>query len=196
MDNVHEFIEHVKAECKAAGIKLKLKKVKYLVLSKEIRCSGYFDETRKELVVAKNNPYWLEILVHEYGHLTQWKDNCKEWKNLGDSLSIIDDWLGGKEVKGIKKALSRARDLELDNEKRSVKIMKEWNLPIDTKEYTQKANAYVAFYTWMYRTRRWCSPANSPTRNPQVFKQMPKIFRMNYKVLSKKHLKIFKEAGI
>lgn len=196
MGNVDRFIKHVKAECKANGIKLRLKRTSYLIATKSIRCSGYFDEIGKELVVAKENPRWLEILVHEFGHLTQWKENCKEWRNLKDSIEKVDSWLQGEKVRGIKVAINRVRSLELDNEKRSVRIIKEWDLPINTKEYTQKANAYVAFYNWMYYTRRWCSPANSPTVNPGVYKRMPKIFRMDYKNLSEKYVKIFQEAGI
>lgn len=196
MSNTRQFINHVKAECKAHGIKFRLKPVSYLVLSKVIRCSGYFDETTKELVVAGKNPRWLEVLVHEFAHLTQWVDNCKEWKNVGDSIVRVDSWLEGKRVKHIKKALALTRDLELDNEKRSVRIIKEWDLPIDIKEYTQKANAYVSFYNWMYYTRRWCTPANSPYRNPKVYKRMPKIFRMDYDNLSEKYMKIFQEANI
>jgi hypothetical protein len=196
MSNVRQFIKFVKAECEANDIKLKLKHTHYIVASKSIRCSGYFDEVSRELVVARNNPQWLEILVHEFAHLTQWKDNCKEWRNLGDSITKVDDWLAGKRVKYVKKALGRVRDLELDNEKRSTKLIKDWGLPIDIKEYTQKANAYVQFYNWMYFTRRWCSIKNSPTKNPEVYKQMPTIFRMDYKNMSEKYLRIFEEQGV
>jgi hypothetical protein len=196
MSNVRQFIKFVKAECEANDIKLKLKRTHYIVASKSIRCSGYFDEVSRELVVARNNPQWLEILVHEFAHLTQWKDNCKEWRNLGDSITKVDDWLAGKRVKYVKKALGRVRDLELDNEKRSTKLIKDWGLPIDIKEYTQKANAYVQFYNWMYFTRRWCSIKNSPTKNPEVYKQMPTIFRMDYKNMSEKYLRIFEEQGV
>lgn len=196
MENVNQFIEYVKAECKANNIKLKLRQTGYIVATKSIKCGGYFDEVNGELVVAKKSPRWLEILVHEYGHLTQWKENCQEWKKLGNSLEKLDDWLQGKEVRNIKTAIARIRDLELDNEKRAVRIIKEWNLPIDIKEYTQKANAYVAFYTWMYSTRRWCTLKNSPVRNPEIYKKMPKIFRMDYQNLSKKYRKVFEEAGV
>ncbi len=58
--------------------------------------------------------------------------------------------------------------MELDNEKRSVAIIKAWDLPIDVKTYTQKANAYIQFYNWMFFTRRWCTPQNSPYKNPKT----------------------------
>lgn len=196
MSNVRQFIKYVKAECQKHGIKLRLKRTSYLVASKSIRCSGYFDEHAKELVVAKKNPKWLEILVHEFAHLTQWVDNCKEWRNLGDSIEKVDNWLEGKRVKYVKKALARVRDLELDNEKRSTKIIRDWDLPIDIKEYTKKANAYVQFYNWMYFTRRWCSVKNSPTKNPKIYKHMPSIFRMDYKNMPEKYYKIFEEQGV
>jgi len=194
--NEKDFIEYVKTECKANGIKVDLRKRKYLVLSGNIKCSGYFDSEGKQLVVAVGREDWLPILVHEFGHFTQWMDNCKEWRDCGTSLDDIDAWLGGEEVKNIKKSLARSRDLELDNEKRSVAIIKAWNLPIDIKVYTQKANAYVQLYNWMYFTRRWCTPKNSPYKNKAIYENMPTTFNMNYKVMGEKYQKIFAASGI
>lgn len=196
MATTQQFIKYVKEECKTHGVKLRLKKRKYLVLSGNVRVSGYFDDENKELVVAINNPEWLGVLVHEFAHLTQWVENCEPWRRLGDSLTKLHDWLEGQQVKGIKKALAKARDLELDNEKRAVKIIKEWGLPINTRLYTQKANAYISFYNWMYYTRRWCTVKNSPYRNPNIYGEMPTIFRMNYEVLSEKYKKVFEKAGV
>ena len=181
--NVQDFLQYVKSECKANGIKIDLRKRKYLVLSGNIKCSGYFDSENKVLVVATKREDWLPILVHEFGHFTQW---------MGD----VDAWLGGKEIKNIKRSLGKSRDLELDNEKRSVAIIKAWGLPIDVKTYTQKANAYVQFYNWMFFTRRWCTPQNSPYKNPKIYGEMPTTFRMNYKQMSPKYKKIFQAAGI
>ena len=150
----------------------------------------------KELVVAINQRGWLGVLVHEFAHMTQWLDNCKAWKDSMNHPDDVDDWLNGKELKNIKRTIAVTRNLELDNEKRSVKLMKQWDLPIDIKDYTQKANAYIQFYNWLYFTRRWCSPENSPYKNPKVYKEMPTVFRMNYRKMSDKYIKIFEEAGI
>jgi len=194
--NAQQFVNHVKSECKTNGIKVELRKRKYLVISGNIKCSGYFDSEEKRLVVATEREDWLPILVHEFGHFTQWMDDCKEWRTSGDSLGEVDEWLGGKEIKNIKRSLGKSRDLELDNEKRSVAIIKAWGLPIDIKTYTQKANAYIQFYNWMFFTRRWCSPTNSPYKNPKIYEEMPTTFRMNYKQMSPKYKKIFQAAGI
>lgn len=195
MNNTQQFVDFVSEECKKHGVKFKLKKSSYVKLSGNIKCSGWFDGVKKELVVAGGSTQWLSVLVHEYGHLTQWAENAKVWKEA-DNISNIDEWLNGKDVPEIKKALAKTRDLELDNEKRSVKLIKEWNLPIDTKEYTQKANAYVQFYNYLYYTRRWCTPTNSPYKNPAIYKKMPTIFKMNYKKLSEKYMKVFVDSGI
>ncbi len=195
MGNIQKFVKHVRSECKKHGIKFLLKRSKYVIVSKSIRCSGWFDAEAKELVVAGKNRNWLATLVHEYGHLTQWVEQCKEWKAAED-IDNIDDWLNGKEIKNPRKALARTRDLELENEKRSVKIIKDWDLPIDIKDYTRRANAYVQFYNYIFYTRRWCTPKNSPYRNPKVYKFMPSVFKMNYKKISDKYLKIFEEAGL
>jgi len=194
--NTQQFVDYVKSECKANGIKVDLRKRAYLVLSGNIKCSGYFDSEERKLVVATKREDWLPILVHEFGHFTQWMDDCKEWRTSGTSLNDVDEWLGGKEVTNIKKSLGKCRDLELDNEKRSVAIIKAWELPVDIKTYTQKANAYVQFYNWMFFTRRWCTPQNSPYKNPKIYGMMPTTFKMDYKKMSPKYKKIFQAAGI
>lgn len=195
MGNIQQFVKHVRAECKAHGIKFVLKRSTYILTPDKIRCVGYFDaDDRKELVVAGKDRNWLMTLVHEYGHLTQWVENCKEWRETED-IDNIDDWLNGIEVPNAKKALAKTRDLELDNEKRSVQLIKAWGLPINTKIYTQKANAYIQYYNYLYYTRRWHHPDNSPSKNPKVYKQMPSTFSMDYKKLSDKYKKVFEDAG-
>jgi hypothetical protein len=196
MSNVQDFLKHVRSECRAHGIKFRLKHTKTVRTPDNIRCSGYCEpDDIKELIVAKKDPNWLMTLVHEYGHLTQWIDQCKEWKDTYN-IDNVDDWLNGKDMLHIKRALAVTRDLELDNEKRSVKLIKEWNLPIDVKVYTRKANAYICFYNYLYYTRRWCSSETSPSRNPKVWKKMPSTFSMNYEIIEEKYFKIFQDAGV
>ena len=197
-DKEERFIKWVKQQCRKYGVKVKLKNVSYLRLSGNIRCSGYFDDAETDtptLVVAMNRPDWIEILAHEYCHLTQWLEKQSIWFQAGDSLPYIDEWLTGTEVPDIEHHLGVARDLELDNEKRAVQLIKQWGLPINTKIYTQKANAYVQYYNYLYYTRRWHHPNNSPSKNPKVYKQMPSTFSMDYKKLSDKYKKVFEDAG-
>jgi len=192
-----EFIKYVKQECKTHNIKCVLKNTKTVKLTDDNdRCSGYFDE--EHLVVAMNRPDALQILVHEYCHLTQWVEQCDTWiasvKN--ESHDKLYRWLAGEEVKDIKKAINICRDLELDNEKRAIKMIKRFNLPIDIDIYIKKANAYVQYYNYLLISRKWCSPKNSPYKNNRLVELMSSKFNMNYNKLTKKLLKAFTEENI
>lgn len=191
-----EFIKYVKQECKKHGIKCVLKNTKTVQLDGSSRCSGYFDE--ESLVVAMNRPDALQILVHEYCHLTQWVQQCDIWvlSTKHQSHDKLYRWLAGEEIKDIEKAIEICRDLELDNEKRSVKIIKRFNLNIDIDLYIKKANAYIQFYNYLLISRRWCNPKNTPYKNERLVEVMSNKFNMNYNKLSKKLLKIFEEENI
>lgn len=191
-----EFIKYVKQECKKHNIKCVLKNTKTVKLDGSSRCSGYFDE--ESLVVAMKRPDAIQILVHEYGHLTQWVDQCKIWVRSTNQQSHdkLYRWLAGENIKDIKEAVEICRDLELDNEKRSVKIIQRFNLNIDTDLYIKKANAYIQFYNYLLISRRWCNPSNTPYKNNNLVEVMSDRFDMNYKKLSKKLLKIFEEENI
>jgi len=190
------FIKHVKTECKKAKIKVELRPVKFLRLGDGMKCSGYFDEENCKLVVAMENAASPEVLVHEFGHFTQWQDGGKLWKDAEWAMGHIEEWLSGKTKRNIKKWISLSRDLELDNEKRSVKLIKEFKLPINTKKYTKSANAYVLFYNWMLTSRKWCTPSNTPYSNKRVLKACSPKFNMKYDELSANVRQAFKESGI
>ena len=126
--NDRKFIQYVKEQCALYGIKCLIRPVKYVKLSGNIQCGGWFDETEKQLVCASNRPDFLQILVHEFSHLTQWVDQCQAWTRGIGGIGYVDEWLGGKKVANIRKHLAYSRDLELDNEKRSVKHIKKFTL--------------------------------------------------------------------
>jgi hypothetical protein len=191
-----DFIKYVKSECKKHGIKCDLRRTKYVRLSGNIKCSGYFDEDEPALVCSMNRPDSLEILVHEFGHFTQWLEQIDLWKKCMVSMPLVDEWLGGKDIPNIKKHLGTSRDLELDNEKRAVKLIKKFDLDIDIERYIKKANAYVMFYNRMLATRKWATPNNSPYKNKRLIEAMPAHFRMNYKTIPKRLEKIFIEENI
>ena len=110
-ENVKSFIEHVKGHCRRTGIKCDIRPVKFLVLSGNIRCGGYFDDENKKLVVAGGHKDWLGILVHEYAHLTQWEENCEPWKKGGTGLNNLEHWLSGNKIRSVKDAVNRSRNL-------------------------------------------------------------------------------------
>ena len=199
--NVEKFISHVKSECLSVGVVFKPYKRSYIRLTDDIKCGGFFDDgsstepgSRKAtLAFAQGRPDYLELLVHEYCHLTQWAEQIPLWLASDSSLTIVDNWLSGKEYseEEIHAAISNSRDLELDNEKRSVEMMKRWELPIDTDLYTQKSNAYVLFYNWIKLSRKWSNPKNPPYGNPVILTAMSKRFDMDYEKLTPELIELF-----
>jgi hypothetical protein len=195
MDRLKYFIAFVKAECRKEGVKCDLRNTKYVKVTNSIKASGYFDETVPTLVCSMGRKDSVEILVHEYCHLTQWKEQIPLWKACVKSMALLDHWLEGNSVVNIKKHIANCRDLELDNEKRSVQLIKDFELPIDTESYIKKANSYVHFYNYMLISRRWCNTKNSPYSNKKLIEAMSPKFNMNYKKLPKRIEKIFTEEG-
>jgi hypothetical protein len=190
------FIKFVKSECKKYGVKCSLRNTMYVKLSGNIKCSGWFDEEVPELVCSMNRPDWIEILAHEFSHLTQWVEQIDLWKKCMVSMPKVDDWLSGEPVRNIAKYLADSRDLELDNEKRAVKVIKRFNLNVDIDRYIRKANAYVIFYNRMKSTRQWAKPGRSPYTNERLIAAMPNTFRMDYTKIPKRIEKIFIEENI
>ena len=194
--NEKEFIKFVKQECKKHNIKCVLKNTKTVKLTEDDRCSGYFDG--ESLVVAMNRSDAIQILVHEYGHLTQWAEQCDIWVQCEkhESHERMYRWLAGERVRNIHKAIALCRDLELDNEKRSVKLIKKFNLNVNIDSYIKRVNAYVQFYNYLMISRKWCATTNIPYKNNRLLKVMPVKFNMDYSRLSKKVLKVFEEENI
>ena len=193
--SISNFIDHVKSECDHYHIKCDLRNTTYVKISDSIKASGYFDESVPTLVCSMKRKDSIEILAHEYGHLTQWVDNISLWKAVEVSMPKLDSWLGGKEVLDIADHIAVCRDLELDNEKRTIEIIKKFKLPIDLADYRKKANSYVMFYNYMLISRRWCTPKNSPYSNKRIIEAMPAKFSMDYTKLPKRIEKIFTEEG-
>jgi hypothetical protein len=188
--NHQPFVDFVKSECKKHGIKIKITKGKYILIAengKRFRCSGYFDSENKVLVAASGHEMFLEILAHEYSHLTQWVEQCKAWTDLekDNSLGKVWDWIAGIPVRNIGAHLTKAAMMELDNEKRTVEVIKKFNLPVNVDTYIKKANSYVLYYQHMKYTRKWCGK-NSPYKNPALYESMSTKFNMKYDGMSKR----------
>lgn len=197
---VQQFIDFVRIQCKHHKIYCALRPVKYVKIGNNIRCSGYFDSKLRLLAVALKGKTPLEVVVHEYGHMTQWIDQCIEW-TAGESTDAdicIDNWLAGEEVDGIDYYINIAKQIELDNEKRSVALIKQFKLDsiIDVERYIQKANAYVLWYNWLKTTRKWSSPDNLPYTNENILNVMSKEFDMDYINLTPELIELFKTENI
>lgn len=164
LKNIQTFIYGLKRKAKSLGIELILNsEEKFVFIDGDFQASGYFDGQKNKgvLGVGTNRPInnWLPVLVHESCHMDQWEQNIDLWKNSNDMpYNIFEDWLIGKRCNKEKahKCINALRDLEIDCEKRAVKKILKYKLPICIKEYIQKANCYIFFYNRMKKTRKWC----------------------------------------
>ena len=132
--------------------------------------SGYFDGENRRLVVAGHFDDWVGTLLHEYSHLTQWAEDSEIWRKdaYWTDRANIDSWLAGDKVSGIKGAIEARRELEADCERRTVRLARELDAPIDLSSYCRRANGYVHFYNVMLETRRWYRPERRPYHTPEV----------------------------
>ena len=170
-----------------------------------MRCSGYFCDSAPELVVACYMPpnKWLPVMVHETCHKDQYVQQAPVWNQsveiVGEPycpLALLNDWLSyAVELPKakIKEVVTACAALELDCEIRSDVKINEFYLPINSREYVQKANAYVYFYLVMAYTRAWYPKGKSPFYLADVWTKMPVDFNNDYTVLPTKFKKLILE---
>lgn len=142
-----------------------------LAPSATVRCegldvSGYFEGgvPQPVLAVAWDAPEdrRLGVLLHEYSHLTQWAENAPVWRPDMDWAP----WLDGKPVKNVKAKIEASREVEADCERRTVRLIRELDAPIDLDRYIRSANAYIHFYNVMAAKRKWYAKGRGPYMDP------------------------------
>lgn len=167
--NIARFIKHVKAVARKHGVKLKISKSKNVRGPGETSlCSGYFydDNKRKLLVVAsggKTKIEWVSVLAHEYSHMMQWIEGDKTYKdtsmrNGGDSYYHLSMLESGKANynKRLRQIYTRKTIMcELNCERRTIKTIKDFNLPIDINQYKKEAAAILYKYLLLCKTGKW-----------------------------------------
>lgn len=155
---------------------------------------GFFAEVPfAQLNVACKNSFdlWFPVMVHESCHMEQCYDNVPVWRDGfimdTDASSLLDLWLLHKielTKEQCRDIVARTRDVEVDCERRVIEKIKEFNLPIDPIEYTQKANAYAYFYTVIQETREWPENEKESYEIKEIWSRMPKDFNNDYSVVT------------
>lgn len=122
------------------------------------KCSGlfYMDANDNPVIkVAKgklSEDKWFGILLHEYCHFLQWRDDVKTWSQFCDN-DVTYSQIILKPTK-YKKELLLLMALELDCEKRAYNIIKN-NKLFDYEEYARNANAILYKYAFLYNFNKW-----------------------------------------
>jgi hypothetical protein len=150
-------------------------------------CSGFFDDQKgeEELRVAGGLDCWLEILVHEFGHFTQWAEGTDLWL-LGDKhYQRAMKHINGGRVKDAEVSIDIAMHIELECEQRAVKLIKKHKLPLDIPTYIQGANTYMYYWKYIYEKRVWHAPDLSPVNDKVLNDKMPTRFLKSYNLTKK-----------
>lgn len=187
-----DFIEYVEDHCTAHGMKFIKGERSVTYPGSDSPCNGYFDGNCNPPVLASalEAPEAFTILVHEFCHSMQFLENCVIWqrhlpteeqkKKYGEcSDDILFHWVDGKiEVpeQELDSIFNGIIGVELDCEKRVVKLIDELNLDIDKDLYIQRANAYVYFYLYLRKYRKWYSIDKEPYNISDVYVLMPTDF--------------------
>lgn len=170
----HQFVRHVKNHLAQYGMRLVIGRGRSLNCG-GYRCEGYFNDKEKIIKIAKFATNFLETLVHEYSHFLQYINNSKIFHKSDKAIIMVDSWFAGKEYpeEQLKRSFFIIRAMERDCEKRAVKLIKKFNLQIDTKLYAKRANCYIYSHFLMEKTRKFYAYKKSPYRSPLVLKIMP-----------------------
>lgn len=166
-----EVVYEITKRAWALGVSILLSPDSHVYAEKNVPCSGYFDSeaTPPQIVVATGQceDKWLGILVHEYCHAEQWVEQCNAWVDAdkaGDWHVVFD----GKPVRDLKKKAALARELEADNERRTIRLLKQLRAPVDIEKYIRAANAYLHFYNLIPETKKWFAKEKGPYQIPEV----------------------------
>lgn len=145
------------------------------------KCSGlfYLDSHENPIIkVAKGylpEEEWFGVLLHEYCHFLQWRDDVKVWNKFCDNDTTYSQIILKPEK--YKKELVSLMELELDCEKRVYSIIKN-NKLFNIQKYTQNANAILYKYAFLYLFNKW--PDDNRKYN-KVAKFCSKRFLKTYK---------------
>lgn len=148
-----------------------------LVNSDGTRSNGYFSQTEKSIRVAGNSPDWFGIFLHEYCHFRQCITNSKIWQKAVEYDGFYL-WVAGDRsipLKHLNKYFLSERNLELDCEKRTANLIKKYRLSISLDKYIQIANAYIYYFSYLKKYRKWFTSLG-PTNCKCIYQKLPVVF--------------------
>jgi hypothetical protein len=161
--NQKQFLEKVKPELERARIKV--------LINSKGEFNGSFDSVERELTVNTNGQLVFQTLIHEYCHFLQWKNERQKWNFLTKGVDVFFEWIDGKDFTEEKtsKALVQTIELELDCERKSLELIRNWHLDVNPFLYTTAANAYLFSYIFSYKYRQFVMGIYKP----EILRYMP-----------------------
>jgi hypothetical protein len=171
-----EILDYVYKKGLSDNLEIRLNYSPMAMLKGKPFSSGYFHEPKDNdegsvplMVIGINKPEneWLEVLLHEFCHFIQWKEQTKAWT---DYYSLYTEQVHNKEES--KELLVATVDMESECEQNTIKLAKLIGYDIDPETYILKVNAYLVFYQIYEETRKWYKKA--PFDDEEILSMMPK----------------------
>jgi len=154
------------------------------------KTAGYYCNFNKEIrcFVNLQDNSWLGVLCHEISHAIQSLEQnggSKEWQDFEELELTVDDI---KIKKKLPPSLTKFRRvmiaLEHDADKRAIKLMKRYNLPVDIELYQKEANYVLYCYVYLCHRRVW-PELKTKDREKIVFSMPPRLLDKESFVWSK-----------
>jgi hypothetical protein len=171
-----DFIHHVRCHLEEYNFKLIFANAYQVNTGNGHRCTGFFDDSQRVIRVAKKSSNWLETLVHEYCHFLDYLESpSRQLQKEDKALAICEKHIKGDicPTRDVIYAFRTVAHMEWKCDRRAVKLIQDWNLPIDIDHYIREANLYVYLYH-MYRKYR---TFNNRQPSWRILAEMPDTFR-------------------
>lgn len=149
--------------------------------------NGYWKEYNgHDLVLAcRVKPHahqWIPCFAHEFCHFKQWEKKNKYWRQY-DPLTTVEysDIIHNHPIakERLNLHLDAIRDLEADCERKTVALLKRYNIVMDYETYIKDANIYIFLHNYIKQYRAWI-PYNSKAV-PEIHAVISSKFYKNYK---------------
>lgn len=170
-ENSFFYFEKTANKLYKSGFKIKFYKG-FVDRDKKQKFNGQLDFSNKVLRVGHVYTVdWMQVYVHEYCHFLQFLSDKNYFNKYYDNVH-------------------ETAKVELDCEKRVVKEIKKYNLPIDVGEYIMSSNAHVCLY--------YCKPyfnnLITDSAIDKIFHLMPDQFRLNFDKFIKNNYDYLKDV--
>jgi len=183
------FLDKAKDDLKSHGISVYFSKGDNVNFSDDhTRVSGYWDDDKKHIAVGTGHKEWITSFAHEYCHFRQWAEKCETFVRNAKCKGILWEWINGKEFEDhiVINEIETTKDLELDCERRTVKLIKYYGLVDDIERYIKEAASYIYYYNFLYDFRKWIPSSYPPDSIPEIVRNMPTTLRGQFKNVPQK----------
>jgi len=157
-----------------------------------ISCTGEATKEKLRIATGGDQNDWLPVFIHETCHLDQDAENPSWFQEGENAHQTLEKWLSGQiKLDNPQQTAAQVIALEHDCERRTLEKISRYKLPVDTREYAQKANAYLLSYHITVSNKNWES---APYNDPTIWKKMPsKLLSLaDVQTPQIKHLTIFR----